>query len=41
MACPQVVDGGNSPKTCKVAVSILNKQLWTTDKGISSSLGLG
>jgi hypothetical protein len=38
MACPQVVDRAESLPIWWVAASILNKQLWTNDKGWSSSL---
>jgi len=39
--CPSVVDGGDDLQIWKVAVNILNKQLWTADSGWSSSLGVG
>jgi hypothetical protein len=38
MARPWAVDYGG---LWKVAVNILNKQLWTADKGWSFSLGVG
>jgi hypothetical protein len=41
MLRPQVADGGDALQFWKVAVNILNKQLWTADKGWSSSLGVG
>jgi hypothetical protein len=41
MACPQVADGRDSLQIWRVAVNILNKQSWTTDKGCSSSFGFG
>jgi hypothetical protein len=40
MACPLVVDGGNSLQMWRVAVNMLNKQLQKSDKGWSSSLGV-
>jgi len=39
MVRPQVADGGTASNR-RVAVNILNKQLWTA-KGWSSSLGVG
>jgi hypothetical protein len=34
MACPQdAADGGDSLQTCRVAMNILKKQLWTAVKG--------
>jgi hypothetical protein len=33
MACPQVVDGGESLQIWRAAANILNKQLRTADKG--------
>jgi hypothetical protein len=41
MACPQVADGGDDLQIWKVAANIFNKQLWTANKGLSSSLGVG
>jgi hypothetical protein len=41
MAHPQVVDRGDGLQIWRVAVNILNKQLWTADNGLSSSLGVG
>jgi ribonuclease HI len=38
MARPQVADGGDTFQVWRVAVNILNKQSWTTDKVWSSSL---
>jgi hypothetical protein len=38
---PWVVDGGDGLQIWRVAANILNKQLWTADKGCSSSLGVG
>jgi hypothetical protein len=42
MVCPQVVDGGKSSGYGGggVAANIRNKQSRTTDKGLSSSLGV-
>jgi hypothetical protein len=40
MACPQVVDGGDSLQIWRIAANILNKQLWTADKVWSFSLGV-
>jgi hypothetical protein len=40
MMRPQV-PGEDGLQTCRVAVNILNKQSWTGDKGLSSSLWLG
>ena len=39
-AYPQVVDGGRPP-IWRVAVNILNKQSWTTDKCGPPAWGLG
>jgi hypothetical protein len=39
-ASPQVADGGNSLQIWRVAANILNNQLWTADKGWSSSMGV-
>jgi hypothetical protein len=41
MAHPRVSDGGDHLQIQRVAANILNKQLWTADKGWSSSLGAG
>jgi hypothetical protein len=41
MVRPQVADGGDSLQIWRVGENILNKQLWTADKGWSSSLGVG
>jgi hypothetical protein len=41
MARPRVADGGNGFQLWKVAANKLNKQTWATDKGWSSSLGVG
>jgi hypothetical protein len=41
MARPQVADGGDDLQIWRVATNILNKQSRTTDKGWSSSLGVG
>jgi hypothetical protein len=41
MVLPPVEGGGNNLQTWKVAVSILNKQSQTADKGWSSRLGVG
>jgi hypothetical protein len=38
MAHPPVVDGGYDLQIWRVAENILNKQLQTADKGLSSSL---
>jgi hypothetical protein len=35
------VHGGDNLQMWRIAVNILNKQSWTADKGLSSSLGLG
>jgi hypothetical protein len=40
MARPQVADGGDGLQIRRVAANILNKQLRTADKGLSSNLGL-
>jgi hypothetical protein len=39
IADPQVVDEGDGLQIWRVAANILHKQLRTTDKGWSSSLG--
>jgi hypothetical protein len=39
MARPQVVDEGGGLQIWRVAANIVNKQLQTADKGLSSSLG--
>jgi len=39
MACPWVVDRGDSTQTWRVAANTLNKQSQTADNGRSSSLG--
>jgi hypothetical protein len=41
MARSQVLDGEDGLQIWRIAVNILNKQLQTTDKGWSSSLGVG
>jgi hypothetical protein len=41
MACPQVVDGGDSLQIWRVPVTVLNKQSWKADKGLSCSLRVG
>jgi hypothetical protein len=41
MARPQVAVGGDGLQIWRVATNILNKQSRTTDKGWSSSLGVG
>jgi len=41
MARPQAVDGRYGLQIWRVGVNILNKQLWTGDKGWSSSTGVG
>jgi hypothetical protein len=41
MARPQVADGGDGLQIYRAAANILNKQSRTTDKGWSSSLGVG
>jgi hypothetical protein len=41
MVPPQAVDGGDSLQIWREAANILNNQLWTADKGWSSSLGVG
>jgi hypothetical protein len=41
MACPQVVDEGESLQIWKVAANILKKQSRKANKGWSSSLGVG
>jgi hypothetical protein len=41
MACPQVMDGGDSLQIRRVAANILNKKSRATDKGWSSSLEVG
>jgi hypothetical protein len=41
MVHPQVVDGGEGLEIWRIAADILNKQLWTADRGRSSSLGVG
>jgi len=33
MVCPQVADGGDSLHIFRIAADILNKQLWTANKG--------
>jgi hypothetical protein len=39
MARPRVADGGL--RIWQITANVLNKQLWTADKGSSSSLGAG
>jgi hypothetical protein len=41
MVCPRVTNGGDGLQIWKVAENILNKQSWTDDRGLSSSLGVG
>jgi hypothetical protein len=41
MARPQVTDVGDGLQIWKLAANILNKQSQTSDKGWSSSLGVG
>jgi hypothetical protein len=41
MERPLVVDGGDALQVWRVAANILNKQSRTSDKGWSSSLGVG
>jgi len=41
MVCPQATGGGDSLQIWRVAVHILNKQSWTSQKGWSYSLGAG
>jgi len=41
MARPRIEDGGDCLQIWRVAASILNKQMWTADKGRSLSMGLG
>jgi len=41
MAYPWVVDGEESLQIWKVAEKRLNTQSWTSDRGLSSSLGVG
>jgi hypothetical protein len=41
MARPQVVDGREGFQIWRVAANILNKQLQTDEKGLSSSLEVG
>jgi len=41
MVSPQVADRGDSLHIWKVAVNVLNKQLWTVYSGWSSSLWVG
>jgi hypothetical protein len=41
MVCPQVAVGGDALQVWRVAANVLNKQLWTADKGWSSSFGVG
>jgi len=41
MVCPRVADGGDSLQVWRVAVNILDKHMWTTDKGWSSRLKVG
>jgi hypothetical protein len=40
MARPQVADRGDALQIWRVAANILNKQLWTADRGWPSSLGV-
>jgi hypothetical protein len=40
MARPWVADGGDDLQTWRVSANILNKQLWTTDKGWCYVLGV-
>jgi hypothetical protein len=41
MAHPHFADGGDGLQIWRVAVNILNKKLWTDDKMLSFSLGVG
>jgi hypothetical protein len=41
MARPQVADGADSLKICRVAANILNKQSQITNKGWPTIAGLG
>jgi len=41
ITCPQVADGGYGFQIWRVAANILNRQLWTTGKGLFSSFRLG
>jgi hypothetical protein len=41
MAGRQVADGGEVLQIWRVAVNIMNKQLWTANKGWSFSFGVG
>jgi hypothetical protein len=41
MARCQVADGGDGIQIWRVAANVLNKQLWTANKGWPSSLGVG
>jgi hypothetical protein len=41
MAHPRVADGGDVLQVWRVAVNILNEQLWTAGKAWSPSLGVG
>jgi len=36
-----IADGGDNPQIWRVAVNVLNKQLWRANKGWSCSLGVG
>jgi hypothetical protein len=41
MAHLLVLDGEDSLQIWRVAANVVNKQLWTVDKGWPSSLGVG
>jgi len=41
LPCPQVMDGGYGHQIWRVNANVLNKQLWTANKGWSSSLRVG
>jgi len=41
MVCPQVADGGDSIQIWRVAANVLSKELGTTNKVWSFSLGVG
>jgi hypothetical protein len=41
MPCPLVKDGEDDLQIQRIAVNILNKQSWTANKQLSSSLEVG
>jgi hypothetical protein len=41
MACPCILDGGDYLQIWKVVVTVLNKELETASKGLSSNFGVG